>query len=90
MDDYDDCSRPRSLLEQMSLPNIYAVPITPSFPDQPFSCDICTVSQRAFIDHNTPDCSQFICFICEMKQPGHFPEDCPERSTTTIPDNMVD
>jgi hypothetical protein len=90
MNDYDDCSHPQSLLERMSWPNIYTVPITPSFLDQPFSCDICMASRRAFIDHNTPDCSQFICFICKMKQPGHFPEDCPERPTTTIPDNMVD
>jgi hypothetical protein len=90
VDDYDDCSCPQSLLDWMSSPNICAAPITPSFPNQPFSCDICMASRQAFINHNTPDCSQFICFICEMKQPGHFPEDCPERPTTTIPANMID
>jgi hypothetical protein len=90
VDDYNDCSCPRSLLERMSSPNAYAVSTIPSFPDQPFSCDICMSSRQTFIDHDTPDCSQFICFVCEMKQPGHFPKNCPERPTTTIPNNMID
>jgi hypothetical protein len=73
-------------------PNTYAVTITPtpSSSDQPFSCDICTALQWTFIDHDTPNCPQFICFVCETTQPDHFPEDCPNRPTTMIPSNMIE
>ena len=71
---------------------IDAVAITPtlSSSDQPFSCDICTSLQQTFIDHNTSNCPQFICFVCETTQPNHFPEDCPNRPTAIIPSNMID
>ena len=82
-DGHEDCSCPWSLLEWMSSPNIYAVFITPtpSSSNQLFSCDICTSLQRTFIDHNTPNCPQFICFVCETTQPDHFPKDCPNHPT---------
>ena len=91
-DDCEDYSCPQSLFERMSSPDLYAVAIipTPSSPDQPFSCDICTSLRRMFIDHNTPDCPQFICFVCETTQPDHFPKDCPNRPTAIIPSNMID
>ena len=91
VDDHDDCSCLQSLLEWMSSPNIYAVIITPtpSSSNQPFSCDICISFRRAFIDHDTPDCPNLICFVCETSQPGYFPKDCPECPTAIIPANMI-
>ena len=76
----------------MSLPNEYAVAITPtpSLSGQPFLCNICTSFQCMFINHNTPDCPQYICYVCETLQPGYFPENCPERPTADIPSNMID
>ena len=91
-DDQDNYSCPQSLLEQVSSPNEYAVAITPtpSFSDQWFSCDICTAFQRTFIDHDTPNCPHFICFVCETTQPDHFPEDCPNRPTAVISNDLID
>jgi len=92
MDDQDNCPCLRSLLECMSSPNIYAVAITPSpsSSDQPFSCDICTALRRTVINHDTPNCPQFICFVRETTQPNHFPEDCPNHPTAIIPNNVID
>ena len=83
-DDQDNCPCPRSLLECMSSPNIYAVAITPtpSSSNQPFSCNICMALRQTVINHDTPNCPQFICFVCETTQPDHFPEDCPNRPTS--------
>ena len=91
-DDHEDCSCPQSLLERMSSPNEYAITITPtpSSSDQPFSCDIFISLRQVFINHNTPDCPNLICFICETSQPSHFPEDCSKCLTAVIPSNMID
>ena len=87
-DDHDGC--PRSLLQRMSLPKFYidTPDPTPSTSTSSFSCEICMSFQQTFIDHNTPDCHHYICFVCETPQPGHFPENYPERLTT--PANLVD
>ena len=90
-DNHEDHTYLRSLLERMASPDEYAMPITPtpSVSTPCFSCTICNLTQ-AYIDHDTPDCRQYICFICGTKKPGHWPEDCPKRLTTVIPPTMLD
>jgi len=92
VDDCEDHPCPRSLLERMSLPKFYidTPDPTPSSSTSSFSCNICTSFQRTFIDHNTPDCRHYICFVCKTTQPGHFPEDCPDRPTTIVPTDLID
>jgi len=91
-DDREDRLLPRSLLERMSLPKFYIddPDPTPSSSTSSFSCDICTSFRQTIIDHNTPDCRHYICFVCEATQPGHFPENCPDRPTTTVPTDLID
>ena len=91
-DEHDNYSHPRSLLERVSSPNEYAVAITPTPPlsDRLFSCDICVNLRRTSINHDTPDCPYFICFVCETTQPDHFPENCPNRQTANTSCDLID
>jgi hypothetical protein len=38
--------------------------------------------------HHTPDCVQYICMVCEVSQPGHFPADCPQCSPSVYHDAL--
>jgi hypothetical protein len=42
-------------------------------------CAICSGLHRyaESLTHHTPDCVQYICMVCEVSQPGHYPADCP-------------
>jgi hypothetical protein len=53
-------------------------------------CAICSGLRRhaASLTHHTPDCAQYICMICEVSQPGHYPADCPQRSPSVYHDAL--
>ena len=34
------------------------------------------------------DCSQFVCYECELPQPGHYPADCPDKSPSVYYDAL--
>ena len=62
------------------LANIVEPPITPL---TLVLCAICNSDK-----HHTPDCSQFICFECEVPQTGHYPTDCPDKSPSIYHDTL--
>jgi hypothetical protein len=51
-------------------------------------CAICSGLRQyeRSLTHHTPDCIQYICMVCEVSQPGHFPADCPQRSPSVYHD----
>ncbi len=64
----------------VTLANVVAPPITPL---TLVLCAICNSDE-----HHTLDCSQFICFECEVPQPGHYPADCPNKSPSVYYDAL--
>ncbi len=64
----------------VALANIVSPPITP------LTLVLCAVCNSDL--HHTPDCSQFICFECEVSQPGHYPADCPDKSPSVYYDAL--
>jgi hypothetical protein len=40
------------------------------------------------LTHHTPDCAQYICMVCKVSQPGHFPANCPQRSPSVYHDTL--
>ena len=62
------------------LANVVEPPITP------LTLVLCAVCNSD--EHHTPDCLQFICFECEVPQPGHYPADCPDKSPSVYYDAL--
>ena len=56
----------------VALANVVSPPVTP------LTLVLCAVCNSDL--HHTSDCSQFICFECDVPQPGHYPADCPDKS----------
>jgi hypothetical protein len=88
-----DSVRPLStqlaLLDRLSVENPFdyvttsvfdaTIPISHSTSSVPL-CAICSGLRRHMesLTHHTPDCVQYICMVCEVSQPGHYPADCPQ------------
>jgi hypothetical protein len=53
-------------------------------------CAICSGLRRhtESLTHHTPDCAQYICMVCEVSQPGHYPADCPQCSPSVFHDAL--
>ncbi len=69
----------------VALANIIAPPVSP------LRLIICAICGSDI--HHTPDCSQFICYECEVLQPGHYPANCPTSrrpfTTTRLTTNIT-
>ena len=61
-----------TILNLVARANVVAPPV------EPLHLILCAVCGSDI--HHTPDCSQYICYECEVPQPGHYPVDCPEKS----------
>jgi hypothetical protein len=79
----------RALLDRFSAAHPFDYIATPVF-DNPtplitrvsLSTPLCAICSglrhyEQSLTHHTPDCVQYICMVCEVSQPGHFPVDCP-------------
>ncbi len=63
---------------ERAIQNLIALATIVSPPIPPLTLVLCAVCISDL--HHTPDCSQFICFECDVPQPGYYPADCPDRS----------
>ena len=66
--------------------NLIALANIVSPPVAPLTLILCAVCNSDL--HHTPDCSQFICFECEVSQPGHYSADCPDKSPSIYYDAL--
>jgi hypothetical protein len=84
-----------TLLDRFSAehPFHYVAPVlnnsTPLVSFSPSSVPLCAIcSSIEHYEHHTPDCVQYVCFICEVLQPGHFPANCPQRTPSVYHDTF--
>jgi hypothetical protein len=81
-----------TLLDRLSIEHLFDYVATSIF--TPISlvplCAICSGLQRhaESLTHHTPDCAQYICIVCEISRPGHYPADCPQRSPSVFHDAL--
>ena len=71
-----DIYDPQVALDQWANDGNSAIVIAPPF--APLHLILCAVCGSDV--HHTPDCLQFICYECEVLQPGHYPTNCPNKS----------
>ncbi len=61
-----------------AIQNLVALANAVAPPVEPLHLILCAICGSDM--HHTPDCLQFICYKCEVPQPGHYPVNCPANT----------